>query len=65
MLCGRTGGQGLLMLLPSEKGMLAVLEGKKIPIKRLKMRPSKLQTPTPAIKSLVAKFPDIKVRLHL
>ncbi|GMH38559.1 hypothetical protein BSKO_06443 [Bryopsis sp. KO-2023] len=55
-----SGGQGMLVLLPSEMEMVQELNEKKIPIKNLKMKPSKLQSPTPALRSLVAKFPEIK-----
>jgi ATP-dependent RNA helicase DDX10/DBP4 len=54
-------GQGLILLLPSEKeGMVAALNEAKIPIKGLRHNPAKLQAVTPALQALLSKDTELK-----
>ena len=51
------------MLLPSEKeAMLKQLEDAKVPLKPLKINPSKTQPVSPALQALLSKNNDLKVR---
>jgi len=55
------GGKSLLMLLPSEKeAMLKQLEDAKVPLKPLKINPSKTQPVSPALQALLSKNNDLK-----
>ncbi len=57
------GGKSLLMLLPSEKeAMLKQLEAAKVPLKPLKINPSKTQPVSPALQALLSKNNDLKAR---
>ncbi len=50
------------MLLPSEKeAMLKQLEDAKVPLKPLKINPSKTQPVSPALQALLSKNSDLKV----
>jgi ATP-dependent RNA helicase DDX10/DBP4 len=54
-------GQGLILLLPSEKeGMVAALNEAKIPIRGLRHNPAKLQAVTPALQALLSKDNELK-----
>ncbi|KAH7622791.1 hypothetical protein Ndes2526B_g02065 [Nannochloris sp. 'desiccata'] len=54
-------GQGLILLLPSEKeGMVEALNEAKIPIKGLRHNPAKLQAVTPALQALLSKDTELK-----
>ncbi|XP_067011233.2 probable ATP-dependent RNA helicase DDX10 [Anabrus simplex] len=55
------GGESLLVLLPSEEeAMVKELENKKIPIKRIRINPNKLQTPQRKMEALVARDSNLK-----
>ena len=55
------GGKSLLMLLPTEKeAMLKQLEDAKVPLKPLKINPSKTQPVSPALQALLSKNNDLK-----
>ena len=61
---GGAGGKSLLMLLPSEKeAMLKQLEDAKVPLKPLKINPSKTQPVSPALQALLSKNNELKVRV--
>ena len=52
------------MLLPSEKeAMLKQLEAAKVPLKPLKINPSKSQPVSPTLQALLSKNNELKVRL--
>lgn len=53
------------MLLPSEKeAMLAQLEAAKVPLKPLRINPSKTQPVSPALQALLSKNNDLKARQY-
>jgi ATP-dependent RNA helicase DDX10/DBP4 len=57
-----SSGRALLLLTPSEsEGMTAALAAAKIPYKQLKINPSKQQTISPALQSLLSKNVQLKV----
>ena len=61
---GGAGGKSLLVLLPSEKeAMLKQLEDAKVPLKPLKINPSKTQPVSPALQALLSKNNELKVRV--
>ncbi|KAI8997958.1 P-loop containing nucleoside triphosphate hydrolase protein [Gaertneriomyces semiglobifer] len=54
-------GNGLLVLLPSEeKGMLAALEQKKVPIERIRVNPSKTTSVQKQLQAYCSQSPEIK-----
>ncbi|GFG32355.1 hypothetical protein Cfor_10915 [Coptotermes formosanus] len=55
------GGESLLVLLPSEEqGMVEELNAKKIPINKIKINPSKLQSPQRKIEAFLARDHNLK-----
>ncbi|PSN36724.1 putative ATP-dependent RNA helicase DDX10 [Blattella germanica] len=55
------GGESLLVLMPSEEeAMIEQLEAKKIPIKKIKINPMKLQNPLVKIDGLLARDTNLK-----
>lgn len=56
----KSTGNGLLLLLPSESQILAHMEAQKIPIKKVKANPDKLQTTASQFASALAESSDLK-----
>jgi len=58
-------GRALLLLVPSEQeAMLKALDAAKVPMKPIKMNPSKQQPITGALQALLSKDPALKVPPH-
>ncbi|KAK9832102.1 hypothetical protein WJX81_007052 [Elliptochloris bilobata] len=56
-----SGGRALLLLLPSEReGMLAALAAARVPIRQIRLNPSKAQPVTPALQALLSKNAELK-----
>lgn len=59
----KEGGEALLLLLPSEeKGMLAQLHDKKVPINEIQVNPDKLQSVEQKLESFLAQEKEMKER---
>uniref|UniRef100_A0A0A9VZ79 ATP-dependent RNA helicase n=1 Tax=Lygus hesperus TaxID=30085 RepID=A0A0A9VZ79_LYGHE len=54
------GGESLLLLNPSEKRFVEILESNKIPITEIKVNPNQLVSPTAKIQAFLAKYPELK-----
>ncbi|GAB1869054.1 ATP-dependent RNA helicase [Camponotus japonicus] len=50
----QSGGESLLVLLPSEEGIIEKLKQRKIPINMIRINPSKLQSPHRKLEALLA-----------
>lgn len=58
-------GKGLLLLLPSEReGMLAALQGARVPIRELRQNPDKVQSVLPAVQAMLSKDHELKLMAH-
>lgn len=58
-------GKGLLLLLPSEReGMLAALQGARVPIRELRQNPDKVQSVLPAVQAMLSKDHELKLAAH-
>ena len=53
----------MLLLTPSERAFLEQLEAAKVPVKSIKINPSKTQPLTPALQALLSKHLDMKVTI--
>ncbi|KMQ85401.1 putative atp-dependent rna helicase ddx10, partial [Lasius niger] len=56
----KSGGESLLVLLPSEEIMIEKLKQRKIPINMIKINPSKLQSPHRKLEALLARDVALK-----
>lgn len=56
----KSGGESLLVLLPSEEIMIGKLKERKIPINMIKINPSKLQSPHRKLEALLARDVALK-----
>ncbi|XP_072760628.1 probable ATP-dependent RNA helicase DDX10 [Anoplolepis gracilipes] len=56
----QSGGESLLVLLPSEEGMVEKLKQRKIPINMIKINPNKLQSPHRKLEALLARDVALK-----
>ncbi|CAA9995231.1 unnamed protein product [Nesidiocoris tenuis] len=54
------GGESLLLLNPSEKNFIEMLETNRIPITEIKVNPNQLVSPQAKISAFLAKYPELK-----